>query len=144
MGASPPDISADWPLRVSGAINRRRRQARVGRGEGEIGDVERDKHGASKRSSPADQEQRPIARAVERRWQRVARFGRAPGGERLPLAGVGGVRRRGRRGGGDAARVLELGEEPGERGEQGRERGEQGRAREQASARGANERTVAP
>jgi hypothetical protein len=42
-------------------------------------------------------------------------LGRAPGREALPLARVGGARRRGRRGVRDAARVLEFGEEIGER-----------------------------
>ena len=42
----------------------------LGRGEEQIGDVERDEGGAAKPAGPAEEQQRPIAGAVERRRQR--------------------------------------------------------------------------
>jgi hypothetical protein len=54
----------------------------LGRGEDEIGDVERDERGAAKPSGPAEQEQRPIACAVERRRQRGERAAQLGGEER--------------------------------------------------------------
>ena len=61
----------------------------LGRGEEQIGDVERDERGAAKPTGPAEEQQRPIAFAVERRRQRGDHAAQLGGEERRGLAGRG-------------------------------------------------------